>query len=282
MHDLNSEVTVVIPTIGNRPEFLQQAVSSALNQSIKPKKIIIVNNGKDSLSFSPFYQMEIKIVNTVFKAGVAQARNLGATLAETKYIAFLDDDDLWESEFLENALMSIISKDLDCVLGRIDMLKNGNILKFLNATNYLNKESFLVMNPGATGSNILIKKETFLAIGGYDVALPPAEDGALLYELILKGYKITVNEKAVCIMRMHDGVRLTNPSTAANGYRQFYLKYKKDAKIRDRKYLKWKYLKEEYKNQKTLKSLLRYGVFSLIILVLNRRPSFYWNWPNNI
>ena len=94
-------ISVVIPTLNTRQEFLKEAINSIEKQSYLPLEVIIVNNGKRNLELPETF-LKISRFDIVFKAGVAQARNFGASLANGKYIAFLDDDDLWGKDYLSN------------------------------------------------------------------------------------------------------------------------------------------------------------------------------------
>ena len=275
-------ISVVIPTLGTRSTYLEEALQSIIEQTLLPNEIIVVNNGPhpirlDMLSMAT--ELPIKNLRTVYGAGVAQARNVGATFANGDVVAFLDDDDLWGEHYLEYSLMELVSSDSKCVLGRIDKLVDGVVTKFLNATGHLGTHSFMVMNPGATGSNVLIYKDTFLEVGGYDIALPPTEDGALIVSLLDLGIKVSVNSDAQALMRIHSNERLTNPRSAAIGFKAFYLKYRGRLEIRDRIYLIWKYRREEFKATRSLITLLWFGFYSFLIIVCNRRPRTYWTHP---
>lgn len=118
--------SVIIPTY-NRQEMLKETIESVLKQTLEPDEIIIVNNGDVRLDSCLFgSNKNIIVVNTVVRAGVSQARNIGATLARGEWIAFLDDDDFWEEEYLEKASNFINANDTDCLIARKDyLLKEG-------------------------------------------------------------------------------------------------------------------------------------------------------------
>lgn len=278
------QISVVIPTLGTRPAYLDEAVGSVLAQSLLPFEIIIVNNGASSLTLGEKLisnSVPIRIVQTVYRAGVAQARNIGATLAEGDLVAFLDDDDLWHKSYLENSINELKSKGARCVLGRIDKLVDGVTYEFLNASNYLDEYSFLVMNPGATGSNVLIYKSTFLEAGGYDPRLSVAEDGALIISLLDLGAKIAVSSDSQTLMRIHSGERLTDPRSSAEGFKAFYLKYGDRLGRRDRVYSIWKYRREEFRTKRSFWTFTAFVFYSFLTLACNRRPRSYWKHPES-
>lgn len=75
-------VSVIIPTMPNRGLLLKQALNSVKNQTYKSIEIIIVNEGFSS----------------------PMQRNIGIHRSKGEFIAFLDDDDIWDSEKIENQI----------------------------------------------------------------------------------------------------------------------------------------------------------------------------------
>ena len=104
------KVSVIIPTVGR--ESLDAALNSVRLQSQKAFEIIIVD---DSLLQSVISDQHL-IVGTGGGRGASFARNLGARRANGEYLAFLDDDDLWLSNKLENQIKALISNDLDILI----------------------------------------------------------------------------------------------------------------------------------------------------------------------
>jgi len=97
----NPLVSVVIP-VYNGERFVRQAIESALSQTYRPLEIIAVDDGSTDRSPAILgeYADRIVIVRQE-NAGVAAARNLGIANAGGQYIAFLDQDDLWDADKLE-------------------------------------------------------------------------------------------------------------------------------------------------------------------------------------
>jgi glycosyltransferase involved in cell wall biosynthesis len=94
--------SVIIPT-RNRPQFLQEALSSVLRQSYSQFEILVVNDGEEPVQFS---DARIIVLDNL-QQGAVLARNLGIANASGTHIAFLDDDDVWiDKEHLARALAS--------------------------------------------------------------------------------------------------------------------------------------------------------------------------------
>jgi glycosyltransferase involved in cell wall biosynthesis len=95
-------VTTVIAT-HRRPDALRAAVRSALEQTVRDQVVIVVDDGaglpvlpQDPRLFA------VSLARNTGTAGVV--RNVGIRLTRSRYVAFLDDDNLWEPGHLERAL----------------------------------------------------------------------------------------------------------------------------------------------------------------------------------
>lgn len=99
-------VAVVIPVF-NRAELLPRAVESVLAQTFRPTELVVVDDGsnerygatREKLEAAGFRWLELSR-----NQGVAAARNAGAALTSSEWIAFLDSDDEWHSEKLARQL----------------------------------------------------------------------------------------------------------------------------------------------------------------------------------
>ena len=223
MKELQIKISCIIPTC-NRGELLWQAIRSVLTQTKEPAEILVVNNGLEPVNLPPELAQHVAVYEIVRFAGAAQARNFGASLARGDYLAFLDDDDLWEASYLAKVEQAIYS-GAKCTVARLDKLEGGNVQPFKNAHGKLSLNNLLVYNPGITGSNLAVAKEVFLKIGGFDPKLPPSEDKGLLVEFLKAGIAITALPEAQAIVRVHGGIRLSDAKRLAGGVFEFTRKY---------------------------------------------------------
>ncbi|ALV31877.1 glycosyltransferase family 2 protein [Streptomyces sp. CdTB01] len=98
-------VATVIAT-HRRPEALRAAVRSALGQTVRDQVVIVVDDGAGlpELPADP----RLFAVSLAHNTGVAGVvRNVGIRLTRSRYVAFLDDDNLWEPDHLERALAAL-------------------------------------------------------------------------------------------------------------------------------------------------------------------------------
>jgi teichuronic acid biosynthesis glycosyltransferase TuaG len=98
----NILISVIIPFY-NHIDWLTQAVNSVLLQTYTTYEIIVIDDGStvDTSEFLEIFKNRI-IYKKKENNGPGSARNLGIELSRGKYIAFLDSDDLWEAQKLEN------------------------------------------------------------------------------------------------------------------------------------------------------------------------------------
>jgi len=107
--------TVITPTF-NRPDLLNRAVESVLNQEFKDFEYLIVNNYSLSI-VNKWNDSRIRILDEL-KPGANNARNQGINQARGKFICFLDDDDEYYSNHLLEMHRLIISQNEKVALYR--------------------------------------------------------------------------------------------------------------------------------------------------------------------
>ncbi|MBZ0251779.1 MAG: glycosyltransferase family 2 protein, partial [Candidatus Methylomirabilis sp.] len=92
----------VIITAYNRPDFLGEAIDSALAQTYADKEVIVVDDGSTEPRTREVLAAYGDRIRAVRKdnGGVASARNAGIRASKGEILAFLDDDDAWLPEKL--------------------------------------------------------------------------------------------------------------------------------------------------------------------------------------
>jgi glycosyltransferase involved in cell wall biosynthesis len=106
-------VSVIVPTF-NRPLLLIRAVESILSQTFRDFEVLVVNDaGEDIGGFLDPLKKKGRIVYLRHdeNRGLAAARNTGIRAARGKYIAYLDDDDLYYPEHLETLVNFLENRD---------------------------------------------------------------------------------------------------------------------------------------------------------------------------
>lgn len=116
-------VSVLVPTF-NRPEYLYQALSSVLCQNYKNLQIIVINDGGEDVGkiINSLNDFRIKYINRKENRGKAFSLNQALEQAEGKYIAYLDDDDLYYPDHIET-LVNALENETDCQVAYTDLYK---------------------------------------------------------------------------------------------------------------------------------------------------------------
>jgi len=181
----SSDITVIIPTF-NRRNWIEKSLQSVLCQTVKPREIIVVDDGSDDdtthvLSHYP----QVTLIRHSKNQGVSQARNTGVAKAKTDWIAFLDSDDEWKTDKLEKQIEYQNAYPFFSILQSEEAwIKHGN--PFKKQDYHHKKEGFIFKQSLdrclVTNSSVLLKKELFLAFGGFYPTLRLCED----YDLWLK------------------------------------------------------------------------------------------------
>jgi glycosyltransferase involved in cell wall biosynthesis len=126
-----SLVSVIIPTY-NRPKYLKQAIESAVNQTYKNIEIIVADDGSPESPQSiieSFNDARIRLIRHPENIGIAMNVIGAFKEAKGKYVASLNDDDIWTEDFLAK-LVPHLENNPNLVLAFSDhyiMDENSNI-----------------------------------------------------------------------------------------------------------------------------------------------------------
>lgn len=200
-------VTVVIPAF-NASATVLRAIDSACNQTFPSTEIIVV----DDLSTDTTREIvdaanrpKVRLICHDRNQGASAARNTGIHAACGEYIAFLDSDDYWLPEKLTKQL-AVIQPQQRMSLVTCDSL-------FVNTEGVVFRRSH-EFNPPVTGENawkallacnfiptptVLARRSLLLEVGGFNPALPIAEDLDLWIRLAIAGPIGVVAEPLVMI-----------------------------------------------------------------------------------
>jgi glycosyltransferase involved in cell wall biosynthesis len=108
--------SIIIPTY-KQLNFLKRAINSVFAQTFKDYEIIIIDNNFDNTTKKFLKKLKVKIIyKKIHNQGIiAKSRNLGIKYANGKWISFLDSDDEWTNNKLEETFKEIKIKNIDVI-----------------------------------------------------------------------------------------------------------------------------------------------------------------------
>ena len=168
-------VSIVVP-IYNIEEYLEECLNCLVNQTLKNIEIICVNDASTDNSLeilNGFSQNDerIKVINNETNQGLSITRNNGLKAAKGEYIAFIDSDDLIETDAYEKLYNEAKEHGQDMIVynfkrfddGGVEWFEivqqNSNIDEYVEKTNIIEHPE-LIWNTIAT--NKLIKRDLLI------------------------------------------------------------------------------------------------------------------------
>ena len=209
---MSNKISVVIPLF-NKAKHIKATLNSVLAQTCTDFEIIVVNDGSTDSSASILSSIEAKRI-TVFlieNSGVANARNFGVEKAKNPYIAFLDADDYWYPNHLEN-LNHLITKfpNNAWYASAYEIEHNKNLTLPINTPlTHLGDEWYGVIDDFfansmrdclAWTSAICVNKQDFINIGKFNINYKNGQDIDLWIRLALKHKLVFSNKTTACYM----------------------------------------------------------------------------------
>lgn len=233
---MNAEVSIVVPVF-NGAATIANTVKHLIAQSLPPKEIIVVDDGSTDATLSvlrsisrkqlfsstksheentkgktapfslrdsscDFVDESIPEVRVVTKpnGGPASARNFGARLAATEFIAFTDSDCLPDRNWLKHLLAGFDSPDVAGVGGSVKRVDDSllgeyiDLLRVMEPAENANGEIEYLIT-----ANACFRREALLAANLFDERFrkPGGEEPALCRRLKELGYQFRFASKAV-------------------------------------------------------------------------------------
>lgn len=176
-----SQVSVVIPT-RNRSSLLAVTLRSVLRQRDVDLEVVVVDEGSTDdtpTMLAGLADSRVRTIRHDAPRGVSTARNRGTAEARGEWVAFTDDDDLWAPDKLARQLRAAQMTGRDWAYsGSVNIAGNFRIIHGTPplppelVTSTLPRYNTI---PGG-GSNVVVRRQTLLDVGPFDVRLLNTED----------------------------------------------------------------------------------------------------------
>lgn len=212
--------SAVIPTY-NRARTLGRAIRSALAQRLPPKEIVVVDDGSSDGTrelvdhYGDFVRYHFQP-----NAGVAVARNVGASLARSEWLAFLDSDDYWNPLHLSNLSNAIAETDAAaaCYFADTKLMGDSEGRTYWDLCSFEMKGAFCLSLAPAEWAFLriqpmllqasAIRRASFFELGGLPPEMLTREDTLLFFRLAFR-FPICAVRGCGTVMMNDGGARLT-------------------------------------------------------------------------
>jgi glycosyltransferase involved in cell wall biosynthesis len=204
--------SVVIPAY-NSERYIAESIESVLTQTYSPLEIVVVDDGsQDGTGGAASAHSEVTLIRQP-NSGPSAARNRGFAASSGEFVAFHDSDDMMTPSKLEVQIGHLLENPaVGCVLAEQELvMEPGAELPFWAEGSKVPtlmppRPPELADEPVVHPMTMVLRREVFEQVGGFDESLAPAED----FDWMLRA-----SEMGVEIARLHDVLlrRRVHPSS---------------------------------------------------------------------
>ena len=189
-------VSVVVPFAG---DIAQALVAMALLRSLHTSpgdELILVDN----CGVVPEAD-DLTVIRALGERSPAHARNAGAARASADWILFLDADTLPGPDLLDAYFAEPIGERAGAVAGEIVGVRTGESLaaRYGASRNFLSQTAHMAhpFRPRAAAANLLVRREAFEAVGGFQEGVQAGEDTDLCWRMQDHGWTLELRPAAL-------------------------------------------------------------------------------------
>ncbi|MBR4391146.1 MAG: glycosyltransferase family 2 protein [Bacteroidales bacterium] len=187
-----SLVSVIVPCF-NMERFIADTLNSVINQTFSNWELYIVddNSSDDTIKIIQAFcekDSRIHFTTQIQHEGIANARNQCIQMAQGRFLAFLDADDLWHPDKLQRQLKFMTERNIGFSYTSYDCVdESGKPLnKTIKTAGDLNYKSYL-RNTIIGCSTVMIDTEIIGQVNVPDFRT--SEDTATWLNILKKGFK---------------------------------------------------------------------------------------------
>ncbi len=172
-------VSVIIPTF-NSAEFIEEAINSVLNQSYQNFEIIVVDDSSldrtvDIVSELSKNESRISLYKIEHAGRPSVPRNVGINNAKGELVAFLDSDDVWTKDKLEEQIKYfnkypnlIFVYSMSVTFGLTNIFSNNFEVLPLLFKAAKSREELIKKGNSITCSSVVVKLTALNRVNGFD------------------------------------------------------------------------------------------------------------------
>lgn len=183
---------VVVTAFGRYNE-LEQTLQSICNQTIAPNNILLIIDGYDSLIGQIGKKFDCRIYSLPHSGFPSIGRNFGRRLCTSNFIAFCDDDDVWEIDKMEKQINFFMYNDYVDILYTKAIYWDG-YKEYGNVSNFsgnLGLFFLLIKNP-CVFSSLVVRNNDLVMGFNESIKFKAWEDYYMVLESVILGARIHI------------------------------------------------------------------------------------------
>ena len=209
MATTNAVAAIIATHNGRSRGYLVEALESVLGQTLRPAEILVIDDASTDSTAAMVgerFGTAVRVVSLPENVGPSGARNHGVRLAQTRFVAFLDDDDAWLPAKVGRQLGYLKGSGANLVCGRAEVIDSRGVLLPERWTTYpesLTWPGVLFRNPVQGPGSALVRRDALLAVGGFPEKFRIGEDW-LLWARIARQAPLHFVDEVITRYRLHD------------------------------------------------------------------------------
>lgn len=216
-----ADVAVIIP-VYNPNAYLKIALQSVLSQTIRPREIVVVNDGGSEDYVKSLLGLDGRIrLLSKSNGGVASARNVGIAATGCRYVALLDQDDFWYPPKLQQQLQLLTCGTPALVTSRATIVDTNGVIvpkrervvrkRYSRALRSKDLRTSLLESNFIHSSTPLFDRSLLETIGPFQSSVNPHDDWDFYLRIAFAGVPILLHAgPPLSVWRVHDGNTSTN------------------------------------------------------------------------
>ena len=252
-------LSVIIPTL-NEEQYLPRLLDSLEKQTYKDFEIIVSDSNSQDTTVTIAKNRGCRVIIGDKIKNPGMARNQGATVASGDILLFLDADVSMLPEFIENFISEFKRKGSSVAIPSTEPVFNEFKNKVITSLVNFNSWFFQAIRPIGFGYCLLVKRDIFEKIGGFNEKIRLGEDVDFVRRAVEHG---TFHYLAKPVLKVsfrrfeHEGYMKMISKTLGSGIYQLF----KDGVEHDHEFLEYNF--GHYKKKKKKRKRIAYGLSGL-------------------
>ena len=213
-----SLIGCIVPVF-NGESYLAEALNSIVKQTYRPLEIIVVDDGSTDTTavVAARYGDQISYIRQN-RAGAPASRNLGLTMAQGEFVAFLDADDLWHPDKL--------TRQIECFEARLEIdlcvthVQNFWIPELKEEAERFRDHRLTRPVPGYVTQTLLARRILFDRVGPFNTALQVGDAQDWFLRAAEQGASMRLLSDVLVYRRLHRSNFSRHVTVALNDHLQ--------------------------------------------------------------